>query len=96
MSEKTGKEAPLFIYLQCEKDDFDPFNEEITWCWDKIEDTDTCYIRAGVKRSDLIEQIRELRAKDEDQREPANDADGLCLSCSCEFERQNKIMRETL
>ena len=43
------KKYPKRIYLQVKNEDGDDA-VEITWCEDKINDTDICYVRAGVEK----------------------------------------------
>ena len=49
------KNIPKRIYLQIDPENEKPedFNElsEVTWCQDRIFETDICYIRAGVAKS---------------------------------------------
>jgi len=55
------KNTPKRIYLQVDPKNEKPedFNEltEVTWCQDKIFDTDICYIRAGKKIDKKLDDI---------------------------------------
>lgn len=58
------KNAPKRVYLQV--GDVEPdvdFAElaEVTWCQDKIHDSDLCYVRAGQKDKKTVEAFEELR-----------------------------------
>lgn len=57
-------DAPKTIWLQ--RPNRDPENEwcgETTWCEDKQNDDDTCYIKAGIATTQVANIIDQLRAK---------------------------------
>lgn len=57
-------DAPNKIWLQ--RPNRNPENEwygEVTWCEDKQNDDDTCYIKASAKTTDLADEITRLRAE---------------------------------
>lgn len=61
-------DAPNKIWLQ--RPNRNPDNEwfgEVTWCENKQNDDDTCYIKASAKTADLANQIESLQAEVEEQ-----------------------------
>ena len=45
------------------RDSMSEWYNEVTWCEDKQNDDDTCYIKAGVATTELADEIESLRAE---------------------------------
>lgn len=61
-----NKLAPKIIYLQVYDDignphDIDEDDGGVTWCADKINDSDVAYVRAGTRTKSLIEHLRVMK-----------------------------------
>ena len=64
----SDKEAPKQIWLQepndCDDDDWNEWQDVVTWCADKINDTDIKYVRAD-RYDALLIVLLMLAAKEE-------------------------------
>ena len=67
-------EAPDKIYLQIEDVDDVFHSDGVSWCADKINDTDVEYIRADL--SMLVEYKRCLKCGEADTQEPKTNTEG--------------------
>ena len=57
-------DVPKTIWLQRpNRDSMSEWCNEVTWCEDKQNDDDTCYIKAGVATAELANEIESLRQR---------------------------------